>query len=32
MESTVEEDLGFMLLADAIYALQHLREAYSERR
>ncbi len=29
-ETTVEEDVGFLLLADAIQCLQHLRDAYSK--
>jgi hypothetical protein len=27
---TVEEETGWMLIADAIYCLQHLREAFSK--
>ena len=29
-EWSVEEEAGFMLLADAVYCLQHLREAFSK--
>lgn len=29
---TPEEELGFMLLADAVYCLQHLRDAYTAGR
>ncbi len=28
---TVDEELGFMLEADAIHCLQHLREAFSKK-
>lgn len=31
-ETTVEEEVGFLLLADAIQCLTHLREANSERK
>lgn len=31
-ECSEEEDVGFMLIADAIFCLQHLREAHSERK
>ena len=30
-ELTVEEEVGFALLADGLECLQHLREAYSKR-
>lgn len=30
-EPSVEEEVGFLLLADAIQCLQHLREAYSKK-
>lgn len=28
-DMTIEEEVGFMLIADAVYSLQHLREAYT---
>lgn len=31
METTIEEDVGFLLLADAIQCLQHLRDAYTAK-
>jgi hypothetical protein len=31
-EPSVKELAGFMMLADAIQCLQHLREAYSEKK
>jgi len=31
-DMTVEEEIGFMLLADGIYCLQHLRDVYTERK
>ncbi len=31
-EITIEEEVGFMLIADAVQCLQHMREAYSKSK
>ncbi len=32
MDMTPEEEVGWLLLADAIQCLQHLRESFSEKK